>query len=196
MSRPGTENAAARLARWQRLSPWAVGLLLVTSGLSLIRQHLPLLLGAGAGLALVERIGVRELLLGGGLLLAVAVLLSLLYYRRFRFRLEGDVLVIQKGLFEHREFKVSASHVQHIAVHQPLYMRPFGVVQWQVETLAGEASRIELPGIRRDIAEALGRRLRGAGDTPEHRRRRRSRRRRRHRGYVSLSRPGRWCCTA
>ncbi|MCG6657955.1 PH domain-containing protein [Halomonas campisalis] len=167
MNPPGPETADARLARWQRLSPWAVGLLLITSGLSLIRQHLPLLLGAGAGLALVERVGLRELALGGALLLLLAVLLSLLYYRRFRFRLEGEVLVIQKGLFEHREFKVSAAHVQHIAVHQPAYMRPFGVVQWQLETLAGEASRIELPGIRREIAEALGRRLRGASDAAQ-----------------------------
>ncbi|QTF94279.1 PH domain-containing protein [Halomonas sp. BM-2019] len=156
----GAERA---LAHWQRLSPWAVGLLLVTSGVSLVRQHLPLLLGAGAGLALVERVGLREVGLGAALLLLVAALLSLLYYRRFRFRLDGEVLVIQKGLFEHREFKVAARHVQHIAVHQPLYLRPFAVVQWQVETLAGEASRIELPGIRRELADALGRRLQLGG---------------------------------
>jgi putative membrane protein len=156
----------AGLASWQRLSPWAMGLLLVTSGVSLVRQHLPLLLGAGAGLALVEQVGWREVALGGLLLLLVAGLLSLLYYRRFRFRLDGDLLIIQKGLFEHREFKVAAHHVQHIAVHQPAYMRPFGVVQWEVETLAGEASRIALPGIRRELAEALGQRLRGTSGAP------------------------------
>ncbi|MFO8045750.1 MAG: PH domain-containing protein [Halomonas sp.] len=159
---PGPDRLA--LADWQRLSPWAVGLMLVTGSLSLVRQHLPLLLGAGAGLALVERVGWREV--GGGVALLVLLggLLSLLYYRRFRFRLDGDVLVIQKGLFEHREFKVAARHVQHIAVHQPLYLRPFGVVQWQVETLAGEASRIALPGIRRELADALGKTLQRASD--------------------------------
>jgi putative membrane protein len=156
------------LADWQRLSPWAMGLMLVTASLSLVRQHLPLLLGAGAGLTLVERIGWREVGGGAALLLLLGLLLSLLYYRRFRFRLDGDVLVIQKGLFEHREFKVAARHVQHIAVHQPVYLRPFDVVQWQVETLAGEASRIELPGIRRGLADALGRRLQvdSQGDAP------------------------------
>ncbi|MFC3283740.1 PH domain-containing protein [Litchfieldella rifensis] len=152
------------LEHWQRLSPWAVGLLLITSVITQVRQHLPVVLGAGAGLAFIERIGFYEVLLGGALLLLAAVLLSLLYYRRFRFRLDDEVLVIQKGLFEHREFKVAAHHVQHIAVHQPVYMRPFGVVQWQVETLAGEASRIELPGIRRDLADALSQRL--GGSTP------------------------------
>ncbi|WP_404297083.1 PH domain-containing protein [Halomonas sp.] len=167
MSQKDASSAPGRLALadWQRLSPWAVGLMLVTASLSLVRQHLPLLLGAGAGLALVEGVGWREVGGVAALLLLLGGLLSLLYYRRFRFRLDGDVLVIQKGLFEHREFKVSARHVQHIAVHQPLYLRPFDVVQWQVETLAGEASRIELPGIRRELADALGETLQGADDT-------------------------------
>ena len=165
MSEEGESPASDErvLADWQRLSPWAMGLMLVTATLSLVRQHLPLLLAAVAGLTLVERIGWREV--GGALalLLLLGGVLCLLYYRRFRFRLDGDVLVIQKGLFEHREFKVAARHVQHIAVHQPLYLRPLGVVQWQVETLAGEASRIELPGIRRGQADALGRRLQADG---------------------------------
>lgn len=167
MSLNNASSAPGRLALadWQRLSPWAVGLMLITASLSLVRQHLPLLLGAGAGLALVERVGWSEVGGGAALLLLLGGLLSLLYYRRFRFRLDGDVLVIQKGLFEHREFKVAARHVQHIAVHQPLYLRPFDVVLWQVETLAGEASRIELPGIHRELADVLGKTLQVANDT-------------------------------
>ncbi|EWG97990.1 hypothetical protein Q427_32880 [Halomonas sp. BC04] len=143
--------------------------MLISAGTSLVRQHMPLLLGAGAGLAMVERVGLRELALGCVLLLLVAGLVSLLYYRRFRFRLDGDVLIVQKGLFEHREFKVAARHVQHIALHQPAYMRPFGLVLWEVETLAGEASSIQLPGIRRQFAEALGHGLRGAESPVEER---------------------------
>jgi putative membrane protein len=154
---------APALEGWQRLSPWAMGLLLISGGASLLRQHLPLVAGAGAGLAMVERIGLREMALGGVLLLGAALLLSLAYYRRFRFRLDGDLLIICRGLLERREFKVAAEHVQQVEIHQPFYMRPFGLVQWQVETRAGEASRIALPGIRRDVAEALDRRLRPAG---------------------------------
>ncbi|OUE41023.1 hypothetical protein BZY95_12930 [Billgrantia desiderata SP1] len=146
--------------KWQRLSPWAVLLLLLSGSASLLRQHMPLVLGAGAGLALVERLGLRELALGGAVLLILAVLISLLYYRRFRYCCDGDVLIVQKGLLEHREFKVAARHVQSIVIRQPVYMRPFGLVLWEVETLAGEASRIALPGIRRERAEVLERELR------------------------------------
>ncbi|MCE8001586.1 PH domain-containing protein [Billgrantia ethanolica] len=152
---------------WQRLSPWAVLLLLLSGSASLLRQHMPLVLGAGAGLALVERLGLRELAVGGAGLLVLAGLVSLLYYRRFRYCCDGDVLIVQKGLLEHREFKVAARHVQSIVIRQPVYMRPFGLVLWEVETLAGEASRIALPGIRRERAEALERQLR----PPEDRRR-------------------------
>ncbi|QJQ94680.1 MULTISPECIES: PH domain-containing protein [Halomonadaceae] len=141
---------------WQRLSPWAVILLLISGVATQARQHIPLLLGAGAGIAYAERIGSRELMLGSLVLLAVAALVSLFYYRRFRFRLDGDVLVVQKGLFEHREFKVAASHIQNISIRQPPYMRPFGVVLWRLETTAGESSGIELPGLHRSVADALG----------------------------------------
>jgi putative membrane protein len=147
------------LSQWQRLSPWAVLLLMLSGGATLVRQHLPLVLGAGAGLTMIDRLGARELAVGGALLLVLAVLISLLYYRRFRYRCDGDVLVVQKGLLEHREFKVAARHVQSVVIQQPAYMRPFGLVQWEVETLAGEGSRIALPGIRRERAELLGRRL-------------------------------------
>jgi putative membrane protein len=151
--------------KWQRLSPWAVLLLLLSGSASLLRQHMPLVLGAGAGLTLVERLGLRELALGGAGLLVLAGLVSLLYYRRFRYCCDGDVLIVQKGLLEHREFKVAARHVQSIVIRQPVYMRPFGLVLWEVETLAGEASRIALPGIRRGRAEALERELRPPEDS-------------------------------
>ncbi|MFQ3787077.1 PH domain-containing protein [Halomonas sp. A29] len=155
-----SSGTTSDLSQWQRLSPWAVILLLLSGAASLLRQHMPLVLGAGAGLALLERVGLRELALGGVLLLGLAAFVSLLYYRRFRYRFDGDVLIVQKGLLEHREFKVAASHVQHVATHQPVYMRPFRLVLWEVETLAGAASRITLPGIRRERAEELGQRLR------------------------------------
>jgi putative membrane protein len=152
-------EAAKRLDEWQHLSPWAIGLMLVTIGVSLVRQHLPLLLAAGAALTVSERFGLREALTGGLVALSIAVLLSLLYYRRFRFRFDGEVLVVQKGLFVQREFKLSARHVQQTGVQQSPWMRPFGVVQWEVETLAGESASIALPGIRREVAEALEARL-------------------------------------
>ncbi|RLK50118.1 putative membrane protein [Alkalispirillum mobile] len=145
--------------QWQRLSPWALLILFLGGLLRFVRENLPLVAGAGAGAALLEQIGLRELGLALTLILLIAGLISLLYYRRFRFRLDGDVLVVQRGVLERREVKVSAERVQHMALEQPVYMRPFDVVRFSLDTPGGATADVELPGIRRELAERLQQRL-------------------------------------
>ncbi|QKT03972.1 PH domain-containing protein [Ectothiorhodospiraceae bacterium 2226] len=145
----------AEPGQWHHLSPWAVMLLWVRGVIDFVRENLPLVVGAGAGAAFIEAVGLREVALAAVVLLAGAGLLSLQYYRRFRFRLEGDVLFVQRGLFERRELKVAADRVQHVTIDQPAYMRPFGVVRFSLETPGGATTEVELPGIARAYAETL-----------------------------------------
>ncbi|RFA24335.1 hypothetical protein CAI21_22045 [Alkalilimnicola ehrlichii] len=155
-----TESAANNgLSCWHRLSPWAVLFLLLQGSLRFARDNLPLVLGAGAGVAFLEQIGPREVAIGGVFLALLAAVLSLRYYQRFRFRLDADVLVVQKGLFERTELKVGAERVQHMAIDEPVYMRPFDVVRFSVDTPGGKGTEVELPGIARNVAEALRERL-------------------------------------
>lgn len=147
--------AETLVAGWQRLSPWSVVFLFVRGVLQFARENVPLLLGAGAGVAVIERIGLIEVLLALVALSLTAALLSLVYYRRFRFRLDGDVLLVQKGLLERTELKLSAGRIQHISLEQPVYMRPFDVVRFSAATPGGVTSELELPGIRRPLAEVL-----------------------------------------
>ncbi|MCH8505635.1 MAG: PH domain-containing protein, partial [Ectothiorhodospiraceae bacterium] len=85
----------------------------------------------------------------------LSALVSLLYYRRFRYRLEDDVLIVQQAVFERRELKVQADRVQHMAMEQPVYMRPFGVVRFSLDTPGGITTEVELPGIPQSTAETL-----------------------------------------
>ncbi|ABI56500.1 PH domain-containing protein [Alkalilimnicola ehrlichii MLHE-1] len=147
------------VGQWQRLSPWALAILFLGGLFRFVRENLPLVVGAGAGAALLEQVGLRELGLGLALVGLIAALISLLYYRRFRFRMDGDVLVVQRGVLERREVKVSAERVQHMALEQPVYMRPFDVVRFSLDTPGGATAEVELPGIRRAVAEALQERL-------------------------------------
>jgi len=144
---------------WQRLSPWAMLILFVRELLRFIRQNIPVLIGAGAGVAYLERIGSQEVLQIGLLLMLTGALLCLWYYRRFRFRIHDGVLFVQKGLFERKELRVEAGRVQHMAIEQPAFMRPFGVVRFSVDTPGGIGTEVELPGIRRQVAEHLRRLL-------------------------------------
>lgn len=147
---------------WRRLSPWAVLFLLVRGTVRFTRENLPVLIGAGAWVAFVERIGLTQLLAGGLTLLLLALLISIAYYRRFRFRLDGDVLRVQKGLVRQVELKVSASRIQHMAIEQPAWMRPFDIVRLSLDTPGGLTTEVELPGIRRHLAESLRRQLNAA----------------------------------
>jgi putative membrane protein len=144
----------ARLA-WQRLSPWALAILFINGLLRWVRENLPLLIGAGAGLAWLERTGAGHILFLIALIALLAALLSLLYFRRFRFRLDGDVLLVQKGLFQRSEVKVSSARVQHVSIEQPFYMRPFDVVCLRIDTPGGGTGNVELPGLKREVAEHL-----------------------------------------
>ncbi len=144
---------------WQRLSPWALIFLFVRGIVRFLRENVPLVLGAGAGAALVERIGLRELALAATAVLLLSALISLLYFRRFRYRLEDDVLIVQQGIIERRELKVQADRVQHMTMEQPAYMRPFGVVRFSLDTPGGITTEVELPGIPRATAEMLRSRL-------------------------------------
>ncbi|MCC5857675.1 MAG: PH domain-containing protein [Ectothiorhodospiraceae bacterium] len=154
---------------WQRLSPWAVLFLLVRGIVDFIRQNLPVVIGAGAWVAFVERVGMQQLLAIGATLLALALSLTLLYYRRFRFRLDDDVLRVQKGLIRQVEVRIRAQRIQQLALEQPAWMRPFDIVRLSLDTPGGVTTEVELPGIRRSLAEELSKRLdsarqQGAGD--------------------------------
>lgn len=157
-------KAAPETADWQRLSPWAVGFLFLRVIVDFARNNIPALAGAGAGITFIERIGLREIAVGGALIALVVLLVCLVYYRRFAFRVDGDTLRVRKGVVERTELKVRAERIQHIAVEQPLYLRCFGLVRLRLDTPGAAAAQVELPGIRAELAAALRARLGAAAE--------------------------------
>jgi len=157
---------------WQRLSPMAVVYLFLRGTIGIVRENLPLLFGAGAGVAFLDAVGLREVALLLGVLLASRLLLALLQYRRFTFRIDGDLLLVRKGIFEQSELKVRSAQIQQVLVEAPWHLRLFGLVRFSVDTPGGAATEVELPGIRPDTAAALRRaleaedRVEGAGRQP------------------------------
>lgn len=140
---------------WQRLSPLAVVYLFLRGTLGIVRENLPVLLGAGAGVAFIDAVGLREVALMLGILLTISLLAALLQHRRFRFRIDDDLLLVRKGIFEQSELKVRSAQIQQVLVEAPWHLRLFGLVRFSVDTPGGAATEVELPGIRPDTAEAL-----------------------------------------
>jgi putative membrane protein len=144
---------------WQRLSPWAVVFIVVTGIQKFVRQNLPALLGAGAGFAFVDWLGLRELAMAGTAVLLIIVVSAMMSHRRFRFRLEDDAIRVRQGIFERKELRVRFERVQNLSLSQPFYLRPFGLVRFALETAGGQQREVELPGISRELAGRMRERI-------------------------------------
>jgi len=144
-----------RTEQWQRLAPLALVFLLIGAVQKLIRENLFLFAGAGFGAAVFDWIGLRELVLIGLVGLAASVIGAIIFHHRFRFRIDHDAVRVRRGLFEKTEVKVRFARVQSVQINQPFYFRPFGLVRFTVETPGAEKAEVELPGIDRELAEAM-----------------------------------------
>lgn len=143
------------LNRWQRLAPMSLLFLIIGGGAKFVRENLFVFAGAGAGFAFLDRLGLREFVLGGLAVLLGAVGAAMIYHRRFRFRIEGDAVRVRRGLFEKKDLRVRFARVQNVSLSQPVYFRPFGLVRFSIETPGAESTEVELPGISQDLALAL-----------------------------------------
>lgn len=162
MGRSAVTRADPGAGAWQRLSPVALVFLIVRALQKFIRENLVVFLGAGASVAFVERLGMRELLLGASALFLIIVVTTAIYHRRFRFRVEEDAVRVRRGVLEHKELRIRFSRVQNVQLGEPVYFRPFGLVQFSLETPGAAEREVELPGIPRRLAEEIRDRIVGA----------------------------------
>lgn len=151
------------LNRWQRLAPMALLFLIINGSAKFIRENLYAFASAGAGFAFLDRLGLREFLLGGLVALLAAVLIAAIYHRRFRFRIEGDAIRVRSGLIENKDLRIRFARVQNVGLSQPVYFRPFGLVRFTLETPGAETTEVALPGINRELAHALRDQIARAG---------------------------------
>lgn len=140
---------------WQRLSPLALLFLIVNGTFKFVRENLAIFAGAGAGVAFLDWLGLREALLGGGVMLLLIVVGAVIFHQRFRFRIEGDGIRVRKGLFEKKDLRIRFARVQNVELSQPFYFRPFGLVRFKLQTPGAVETEVELPGIGIDLANQL-----------------------------------------
>lgn len=154
------------LNTWQRLAPMALLFLVINGGAKFIRENLYAFAGAGAGFAFLDRLGLREFVLGGLLALLVGILIAAVYHRRFRFRIEGDAIRLRRGIIENKDLRIRFARVQNVGLSQPFYFRPFGLVRFTLETPGAESTEVSLPGVSRELALALRDHIARAGGAP------------------------------
>jgi len=101
-----------------------------------------------------------RLVLALGVVLVVGVSLVVLEWRRFRYRIEGGRLVIDRGVLQRRTRVVPLDRIRGVDVTAPLLHRLCRLVRVEVEAAAGGSkAELTLPGVRRDAAERLRQRV-------------------------------------
>lgn len=159
----------AEEAGWRRLSPAAAIHFVWTGLVDALRQGWQGLAGLAAASVAGEAaslliplgIGLAGLLLAGGLA----------RYWFFRFRLGEDRFEVKKGVFKRSSLSLAFARVQNVAIEQPLYFRPFGLVTLKLESAGSSVEEVDLAGIARPFAErslqSIMSRRGEAGDSPD-----------------------------
>lgn len=140
---------------WQRLPQLALLFLIFSRGQRVVRENLALVASAGAGAAFTDWLGLREIVLGTSALLLIVVVGALVHHRRFRFRLSDDAVEVRQGLLRKEELRVRFARVQNVQLGQPIWLRPFDLVHFSLETPGAMQTEVELPGIPRALAEQM-----------------------------------------
>ncbi len=125
--------------------------------------------GALAGAALIAAAAVGEVMLDRAFewprgLVAGAALLVFLYlllwapprrYRAWGYRMDGEELQVQRGVWTRVQTLVPLDHVQHIDVSQGPLERALGICSLVLHTAGTLHSQIVVPGLTRATAEGI-----------------------------------------
>jgi hypothetical protein len=124
-----------------------------------------LILGAALGIALsfIEELKDSQ----SNLIITYVVLMSLFFFfSRISFKKKGfafrnhDVL-FRNGIISTNTIVIPYNRVQHVALHEGLISRYFGLAKIEIFTAGGSSSDIEIPGIEKEQAENIKQLLMG-----------------------------------
>lgn len=99
--------------------------------------------------------------IGFAVLIVITVLFSRIGFKKrgFAFR-EHDVL-FQSGVIATKTIVIPYNRVQHVALHEGVVSRYFGLAKVEIFTAGGSSSDIEIPGIEKEQAENIKQLLMG-----------------------------------
>ena len=80
-------------------------------------------------------------------------------YRHTRYRIDGEMIEIESGVFWRTSIAVPRSRVQHLDVTQGPLQRRYGVGVLSIYTAGTEHSQVTLAGLAHDVAQTLRDRL-------------------------------------
>jgi membrane protein YdbS with pleckstrin-like domain len=124
-----------------------------------------LIIGIGSGLALYFKEEISSYISEFSIVY-VALLLIVLFFSRLSFKKKGFAFRNHDVLFKHgiiatKTLVIPYNRVQHVALHEGLLSRFFGLAKIEIFTAGGSSSDIEIPGIAKEQAENIKQLLMG-----------------------------------
>lgn len=114
------------------------------------------------GLSLGENFW-RNASIGGAALLLLVGGFAILYYLRFKYSVEGDAMVVEKGVIRRERLQIPFERIQSIQLFQGPIQQMFGLTGLRVDTAGSSGAELQLVAIRMDAATALQAILRSRG---------------------------------
>ncbi len=108
---------------------------------------------------------VRDGLLALGIFVAASTAYAVLFYLRFKFSVEDQVLVVEKGVLRRERLQVPFERIQTIQLYQGPLQQIFRLTGLRVDTAGSSGSELQLVAIRKDEAAQLQSVLRGSHST-------------------------------
>ena len=115
------------------------------------------------GLTFIEELfGFQLQLIGITTVLIVLILLfSRIAFRKKRFAFRNHDVLFRHGIIATNTIVIPYNRIQHVALHEGLVSRYFGLAKIEIFTAGGSSSDIEIPGIEKEQAENIKQLLMG-----------------------------------
>lgn len=96
-----------------------------------------------------------------GFLFVIVLLLSRVSFRKKAYAFRQHDVIYRKGIIATNTMVIPYNRVQHVALHEGLVSRVFGLAKVEIFTAGGVSSDIEIPGILKEEAEDIKQLLMG-----------------------------------
>ncbi|HLP64814.1 PH domain-containing protein [Flavobacterium sp.] len=95
------------------------------------------------------------------LILAIAFLLTRIGFKKKGFAFREHDVIYRSGIIATNTMVIPYNRVQHVALHEGLISRYFGLAKVEIFTAGGSSSDVEIPGIAKEEAENIKQLLMG-----------------------------------
>lgn len=149
------ESESPNVQTWQRLAPTAIIYFILKFIITFLKQGVQNVAVFGGIFVAAgdNRTTVIFYVVVAALLLLIAA--STLSYLNFRFRINKNAFLIQKGVIQKKRLTLSFDRIQNIAIKEPIYFKPFGLVIIALESAGSAEEEVSLAGIPRSLALQL-----------------------------------------